>query len=109
MDPAGFDIGRVESSAGQRSEQAHFGGQSFGRDGSGAAVQPGMDAMLEPAPARSLSSARLVGAPVAAHSSRNRSFTSRKGRSTLPLRLASRAWQARISVPQNWAKPWAGG
>ena len=46
---------------------------------------------------------------MAEHSSKKRSFRSRKGRSTLPLRLASRAWQTRISVPWNWAKARAGG
>ena len=43
MDPPRFDIGRVESSVRQRSEQRHFGGQSFDGDGSSAAVQPGVD------------------------------------------------------------------
>ncbi len=46
MDPARFDIGRVESPAGQRCEQGHFGGQSLRGHGSGAPVHPGMDTNL---------------------------------------------------------------
>ena len=101
--PPGLHIGGVEP---PRASGASIGASMANRSAGISPMprwsRPWMRSSIQRA-ARSLSSARLFGAPVAAHSSKNRSFTSRKGRSTLPFRLASLAWQARISVPWNWA------
>ena len=60
-------------------------------------------------PAVSFSSAMDDGGPRTASSSRNESSSPRKGRSILPLRLASPAWQALISVPWWTANSTVGG
>ena len=91
VDSPGLHVGGVEAPAGQGRKHRGLDGEPVSRDLSHTAMKPAVDRASIQRAARSLSSARLVGAPVAAHSSKNRSFTSRKGRSTLPFLLASLA------------------
>ena len=97
--PAGLAVGGVEPMGRERRQELALRVQAVGGPVPGGRVHPAVHPLGQPTPAVSFSSAMDDGGPRTANSSRNESSSPRKGRSILPLRLASPAWHALISVP----------
>ena len=107
--PAGLDIGRVEAPARQGAEQRRLDDESLGRERAHAAVQPGVDALVEPAAARSLSSAMLSGGPSGLALLQEPFLHVPEGPLHLALALGVPGLAGPDLGPWNWAKSAAGG